>query len=70
VAEPAGASWLVLLTWSVVVTQVVAVVLFIAGGVRLAAGAGRGALTTGAALCPLATPGRERFDAKTPLPLL
>jgi hypothetical protein len=50
VAEPAGASWFVLLAWSAVVTQVVAPVLLIAGGVRLGAGAGRGALITGAAL--------------------
>lgn len=49
-SAPAGTGWFALLAWSVVVTQVVAAVLLIAGGVRLAVGGGRGALTTGAAL--------------------
>ncbi|ROP34815.1 hypothetical protein [Saccharothrix texasensis] len=49
-SEPVGTGWFALLAWSVVVTQVVAAVLSIAGGVRLAVGGGRGALVTGAAL--------------------
>jgi hypothetical protein len=49
-SEPAGTGWFALLAWSVVVTQVVAAVLLIAGGVRLAVGGGRRALVTGAAL--------------------
>lgn len=48
--EHAGAAWFALLTWSVVVTQVVAAVLLITGGARLATGAGRRALIAGAAL--------------------
>ncbi|XVS67612.1 hypothetical protein ACQPYE_16635 [Actinosynnema sp. CA-299493] len=49
-AEPVGTDWFALLAWSVVLTQVVAAVLLIVGGVRLAIGGGRGALVTGAAL--------------------
>lgn len=48
--ELAGAGWFALLAWSVVATQVVAAVLLIAGGVRLAVGGGRGALVIGVAL--------------------
>ncbi|MEU4769434.1 hypothetical protein AB0H12_39950 [Actinosynnema sp. NPDC023794] len=48
--EPTGTGWFALLAWSVVVTQVAAAVLLIAGGVRLAVGCGRRALVTGAAL--------------------
>lgn len=48
--EPAGSGWFGLLAWSVVVAQVVAAVLLILGGVRLAAGHGRRALVIGAAL--------------------
>ncbi|MDQ2583461.1 hypothetical protein [Saccharothrix yanglingensis] len=48
--EPSGTGWFALVAWSVVVAQVVAAVLLLAGGVRLAIGAGRRALIAGAAL--------------------
>ncbi|NUT52630.1 MAG: hypothetical protein HOV94_35885 [Saccharothrix sp.] len=47
---PAGSGWMMPLAWSVVVAQVVAAVLLIAGGVRLAIGGGRSALVVGVVL--------------------